>query len=146
MSGGHRQRLRIEEVGQQREEAQEEHHHGVAPRAQLQRLERQQHDDQRHARIAPDDGAVRHQREQHRQRQQHGRDPACWQGPPAAGQPAAPGQQRGRHGAGPGRYVGGQRRDAAGYDGQQEQRVARLARQAGEAACQVHGWPPLFDM
>ena len=42
----------IEEVREHREEAQEEDHEGVAPRAQLQRLERQQDHDQRDAGVA----------------------------------------------------------------------------------------------
>jgi hypothetical protein len=46
------QRLRMEELRQQGEEAQEEDHEGVAAGAQLQRLERQQHHDQHDRRPA----------------------------------------------------------------------------------------------
>jgi hypothetical protein len=53
------QRLREEEVGEHREEAQEEDDEGVAPRPQLQRLERQQHTIERHARVAAEQRAVR---------------------------------------------------------------------------------------
>ena len=49
---------REEEVGEHREEAQEEDHERVAPGPQLQRLERQQHHDQRHARVAAQQRAV----------------------------------------------------------------------------------------
>jgi hypothetical protein len=56
--GGREQRLREEEVREHREEAQEEDHERIAPGAQLQRLERQQHHDQRHAGVAPQQRAV----------------------------------------------------------------------------------------
>ena len=55
---GNGQRLGIEEVAEQYKKAQKEHHHGVAPRAQLQGFEGQQHDDQRHACIAAHNGFV----------------------------------------------------------------------------------------
>jgi hypothetical protein len=60
--GRGQQRLREEEVREHREEAQEEDHERIAARAQLQRLQRQQHDDQGHAGVAPEQRAVGEQR------------------------------------------------------------------------------------
>ena len=130
--GGHGQGLREEEVGQQREEAQKEHHHGITPAVQLQRLEAQQHHDQRYPGVAAQDGAVREQRGAQDQREQQADHPAPWQRAPAPGQLPAPGQQRQANGRGPGGQVARQRQHDPGDHTQQEQRVARVARHAGQ--------------
>ena len=130
------QRLRIQEVREHQEEAQEEHHQRVAPRAQLQGLERHQHHQQRDAGLLAQQRALAPQREAGGQHQQAADDPAVGQLGGGDGQLRAPGQQRQRHHGAPGRQVQQVRGDGPGDDEQLEQRVARVARQVGQAlAC-----------
>ena len=53
-----RDALRVEEIGQHQEKAQEDHHEQVAPRVHLQHLEGHQQHQHRHAGIAPEQGVV----------------------------------------------------------------------------------------
>ena len=85
----HQQRLRVQEVGQHQEEAEEEHDEGVAARAQLECLQCHQHHRERHARLLAEQAAVAPEGGgggQSEHRQQH---PAPGQGVPGS-PPAAP--------------------------------------------------------
>ncbi len=134
--GGRRERLREEEVAEHREEAQEEQHHGVAPRVHFHGLEREQHHDERDARVAADDGAVRHHRERDRCGQQHAQLPAPRLRTAAQREHAPPDQHGGGERRGPRGQVGRQRQHHPAHRGEQEQRVARLARQVRERPTQ----------
>ena len=70
------QRLREEEMAQQREKAQKKDHEGIAPRLDLERFEREQQQNQRAACFAPHDGAKLRGGKRQRQQQQANHQPA----------------------------------------------------------------------
>ena len=128
-AGGRQQRLRVKKVAQHAKKAEEKNHEGIAPRAQFQRLERQQHHQQRHARVAPQQTAVRGVGGGQRQRQQQHQPGAAGQRLGLQRQIAAPQQQRAGAQAAPQRQSGGLRQQHPGHHQQQKQRVAHIARQ-----------------
>ena len=91
-AGAHRgeERLRVQERREHQEEAEEEHHQRVAPRAQLQRLQRHQHDQQRDAGVLADQRLLDGEREHRGQPEQPQHRAAARQRRLAPGEPAAP--------------------------------------------------------
>ena len=142
--GRGQQRLRKEKIGQHREEAQEEDHERIALGTQLERFEREQHNDQRHPGIAPEQGAVGHQRGAGRQQQQQQQPPARGQGTRGPGQPATPQQHSGRQQTAPDRQLANLGCYHPGDHQQQEQGVAGVARQVFEALEHLQSFPERY--
>ena len=127
--GGDRERLRIEEVRQHDEEAEEEHDEGVAAGAQLERLQRHQHHRHRHAGLLAEQGAVRPEGQPGRQQQHRDQHPAPGQRGATERELGAPEQHDQGQQRAPCRQVAGMRQHGPADHEQQEQGVARVARQ-----------------
>ena len=122
------QRLRIEEVAQQRKEAEEEDHEGVAPGAKLEGLEHQQQHDQRAAGIASGNGMKVQRRASHAGHEQCHAHGHAGQRLMLPRHRCAPGQQPSCQGGCPERNVGSLEQHDPGRDAEQEQGVPAFAR------------------
>ena len=137
----HRQRLRIEKVCQHDEEAEEEDDEGIAPRAQLERLQRHQRDRHRDAGFFAEQRPVRPERQSCGQQQHRDDDPAPRERRVVQCELRAPQQHRGGQQRAPQRQMRHMRQHRPRDHAQQEQRVARVARQVapvGEPERQRH--------
>ena len=123
------QRLRKEEVREHREEAQEEDDESIAPRPQLQRLERQQQGGEGDAGVPPQHGLVGQQGAGDDGQQHAQQPPAPGQGPCMPGQPAAPQQRARSQRRGPQRQHVQLRQHHPAHHQQQEEGVAAFAGQ-----------------